>query len=445
MDPDSKITSLTQIAETALVVARNGGADQAEVALSADDGLSVTVRLGELESVEHHRDRGLAVTVYRGGRKGTASSADLSAAGIEAVVGRALSIATFTEIDPHAGLAPAERMAVNPPDLELAFPWPLSVDEAESVAREAEASARGFDSRISNSDGATVASGTAMKVYANSHGFSGGYPVTSHSMSCAVVAAENGAMERDYWYSVARDPARLMPAEALGRRAAERAVRRLNGKPVMSQTVPVVFPPEMARGLIGHFVAAIAGGAQYRKATFLLDALGEQVFPSIVSIQEDPWICGAMGSAPFDNEGVATAPRALVENGILNGYVLSSYSARRLGMESTGNAGGTHNLVVAATVDSDVDGLCADLERGFLVTELMGQGVNTVTGDYSRGAAGFWIEAGKIAHPVNEVTIAGNLRDMFAAIDAIGNDVDTRSSVHIGSVRLGAMTIAGAG
>ena len=445
MDPDSKITSLAQVAETALVVARSGGADQAEVALSSDSGLSVTVRLGELESVEHHRDQGLAVTVYCGGRKGSASSADISAAGIQSVVERALSIATFTEIDPYTGLAPAERMAVNPPDLELAFPWALTVDEAETLAQAAEASARGFDPRISNSEGATVSSGRAMKVYANSHGFSGGYPLTSHSLSCAVVASQGGAMERDYWYSVARDPKQLMSAEALGRRAAERAVRRLNGKSVRSQAVPVVFPAEIARGLVGHLVAAIAGGAQYRKATFLLDALGEQLFPSAVSIREEPWISGAMGSVPFDNEGVATAPRALIEDGILQGYVLSSYSARRLGMESTGNAGGTHNLVVAATVDADVVGLCADLKRGFLVTELMGQGVNTVTGDYSRGAAGFWIEDGQIAYPVNEVTIAGNLREMFMGIDAIGTDVDTRSSVHIGSLRLNDMTIAGAG
>ncbi len=284
-----------------------------------------------------------------------------------------------------------------------------------------------------------------MKVYANSHGFCGGYPVTSHSMSCAVVAAENDSMERDYWYSVARDPASLIPAAALGQRAAERAVRRLNAKPVTTQTVPVVFPADLARGLVGHLVGAISGGAQYRKATFLLDGLGESVFPSSITIREDPWIAGAMGSAPFDHEGVATAPRDLVKQGVLEGYMLSSYSARRLGMETTGNAGGAHNLVVSPTIDANVEQLCAGLQRGFLVAELMGQGVNAVTGDYSRGAAGFWIEDGEIAHAVNEVTIAGNLRQMFADLDAVGSDIDTRGAVHIGSVRLAELTVAGAG
>lgn len=442
MEPSVVKESLSKAAVEAVALATRLGADQAEVGVSHEEGLSLTVRMGEVESVERQRDRGLAVTVYKDRRKGAASTSDLSSRGIEDTVRKALSIATFTAQDPHAGLADAELMARDVPDLDLYFPSGLDVDAAVALALRAENAAREHDPRIENSEGATVSTGEGVRVYANSHGFVGGYPTSSHSTSCSVIAKSGGALERDYWYSVARSPEDLESPEHVGREAAARAVRRLGARQVPTKAVPVIYPAEHARGLFGHLIAAIRGTSQYRKSTFLLGADGKKVFADLVDIDEDPFIPRGMASAPFDSEGVATRRRKLIDRGVLQGYVLSSYSARRLGLATTGNAGGVHNLIVRPTAGS-LEELIAGCDEGFLVGELLGQGVNPVTGDYSRGAAGFWIERGAIAYPVNEVTIAGNLSDMFQSIAAVGSDVDVRGAVRTGSVLVGRMTVAG--
>lgn len=423
-------------------LARRLGVEQAEAGVSYDEGLSVTVRLGELESVERQRDRGLAVTVYSGGRKGSASTTEFSTAAVEETVRKAVSIAGFTAEDKFAGLADADLMAETPPDLDLYHPWDLGVEEAEALALRAEDAARGLDGRIRNSEGATVSTGAGVRVYANSHGFCGGYPTSSHSLSCSVVAEKNNALERDYWYTVARSPDELDAPEEVGKEAARRTLRRLGARQLSTRSVPVVFPAEVARGIFGHLIAAIRGTSQYRKASFLLDAKGEQIFPEFLNIEEDPFIPRAMASAAFDSEGVATEHRMLVDDGVLQGYVLSSYSARRLGMRTTGNAGGVHNLTVQPTGGS-LESLMAESPTMFMVGELLGQGVNTVTGDYSRGAAGFWVENGEIAYPVHEVTIAGNLREIFMGISAVGADVDVRGSIRCGSVLIEGLTVAG--
>jgi len=442
MDSNRVQQSLEITVEEAVSLARRLGVEQAEAGVSYDEGLSVTVRLGELESVERQRDRGLAVTVYSGGRKGSASTTEFSTAAVEETVRKAVSIAGFTAEDKFAGLADADLMAETPPDLDLYHPWDLGVEEAEALALRAEDAARGLDGRIRNSEGATVSTGAGVRVYANSHGFCGGYPTSSHSLSCSVVAEKNNALERDYWYTVARSPDELDAPEEVGKEAARRTLRRLGARQLSTRSVPVVFPAEVARGIFGHLVAAIRGTSQYRKASFLLDAKGEQIFPEFLNIEEDPFIPRAMGSAGFDNEGVATERRTLVDDGVLQGYVLSSYSARRLGMRTTGNAGGVHNLTVQPTGGS-LESLMAESPTMFMVGELLGQGVNTVTGDYSRGAAGFWVENGEIAYPVHEVTIAGNLRDIFMGISAVGADVDVRGSIRCGSVLIEGLTVAG--
>jgi len=442
MDSNRVQQSLEITVEEAVSLARRLGVEQAEAGVSYDEGLSVTVRLGELESVERQRDRGLAVTVYSGGRKGSASTTEFSTAAVEETVRKAVSIAGFTAEDKFAGLADADLMAETPPDLDLYHPWDLGVEEAEALALRAEDAARGLDGRIRNSEGATVSTGAGVRVYANSHGFCGGYPTSSHSLSCSVVAEKNNALERDYWYTVARSPDELDAPEEVGKEAARRTLRRLGARQLSTRSVPVVFPAEVARGSFGHLVAAIRGTSQYRKASFLLDAKGEQIFPEFLNIEEDPFIPRAMGSAGFDNEGVATERRTLVDDGVLQGYVLSSYSARRLGMRTTGNAGGVHNLTVQPTGGS-LESLMAESPTMFMVGELLGQGVNTVTGDYSRGAAGFWVENGEIAYPVHEVTIAGNLRDIFMGISAVGADVDVRGSIRCGSVLIEGLTVAG--
>lgn len=429
-------------ARLALDEARARGADQAEVAASLDSGLEVTVRLGEVETLERSRDRGLGLTVYFGQRKGSASTADLSAKAIRETVDAACAIARHTADDPHAGLADASLMATDIPDLDLWHPWQFTLDEAIEMARRCEQAARDHDQRITNSDGGTLGSHAGLRVYANSHGFVGAYQGTTHSLSCTVLASEDGKMQRDYWYSAARSAAMLEAAEDIGRRSAERAIRRLNARRLSTRKAPVLFAPEAAKSLVAHFLGAIRGTAQYRKTTFLLDAQGEQVFPEFVGIVEQPRLPAAMASAPFDDEGVATRERELVAAGELCGYVLSSYSARRLGLQTTANAGGVRNVTVHGG-DQDFDALCRELGNGLLVTELMGQGINGVTGDYSRGAAGFWIENGEISYPVEEITIAGNLRDMYRRIAAIGNDIDLRGNIRTGSILLEQMTIAG--
>jgi PmbA protein len=405
----------------------------------------VTVRMGELESVERQRDRGLAITVYCDQRKGSASTTDFSPASVEETVRKALSIGSFTAADEYAGLADAALMASGGDmDLELYCPWDVDVDQATELALRGENAARALDARIANSEGASVSSGVGQRVYANSHGFVGAYPTSTHSMSCSVLAKSGDSLERDYWYTVGRHPEDLDTPENVGEEAARRALQRLNARTLSTRKVPVLYPAELAKGLFGHLVAAVRGTAQYRRASFLLDAVGQQVLPSFVEIEEDPWIPRALASAPFDAEGVATRRRGLVERGVLQGYVLSSYSARRLKLKTTGNAGGIHNLVVKPTAGT-LEDLIKDCTEAFVVGELLGQGVNTVTGDYSRGAAGFWVERGEIVHPVHEVTIAGNLKDLFREIQAVGSDVDTRGTVRCGAVRVDGLTLAGGG
>jgi len=441
-DLDAARARLEALAEDALARARKGGASAAEVGASLAGGLSVTVRKGEVETLEHQRDRGFSVTVYFGQRKGSASTSDLAPRAIEETVDKACTIARYTAEDACAGLPDPDCMAADPPDLDLDHPWDLEPDQAVALARDCEAAGLQADERITNTEGGSLSSHRGLRVYANTHGFSGGYASTSHSVSCALIAGKGDHMQRDYWYTLSRCADALESPEAVGRRAAERTLRRLGARKLSTRSVPVIFVAELARGFLGHLVGAVKGGAQYRKASFLLDAAGTQVLPVWMSLEERPHIMRGMGSAPFDAEGVATHDRMLVEAGVLQGYVLSSYSARRLGLRTTGNAGGIHNLRVLGD-GRDFAALLQQMGRGLVVTELMGQGVNGVTGDYSRGASGFWVEGGEIAHPVHEVTIAGNLKDLYLDIQAIGSDVDTRGVIQSGSLLIGRMTVAG--
>jgi len=434
---------LESIIERALEEARARGASQAEAAVSQDTGLSVGVRLGEVETLEHQRDRSMGITVYFGQRKGSASTADFSLDAVRATVAKACSIARFTAEDAASGLADAALMARAPASLDLSHPWNITADAAIEIAKSCEAAALGFDARINNSEGASLATHRGLHVYGNTHGFVGGYPTTAHTLSCVVLAGSGEDMQRDYWYSSSRDWRELEPAEAIGRESARRTIARLGPRKLSTRRSPVLFVPEIARGLIGHFTAAIRGSSQYRQSSFLLNSVGQQVFPAGFSIAERPHIPKAMGSAPFDDEGVATRDRELVADGVLTGYILSSYSARKLGLETTGNAGGAHNLLVAPNLAGGMDALLSRLGTGLLVTELMGQGVNMVTGDYSRGAAGFWVEDGSIQYPVAEITIAGNLREMLMGIAAVGDDIDARGGTRVGSILLQEMTIAG--
>ncbi len=434
---------LESIIERALEEAGARGASQAEAAVSQDTGLSVGVRLGEVETLEHQRDRSMGVTVYLGRRKGSASTADFSPDAVRATVAKACSIARFTAEDACSGLADAALMTRGPQDLDLAHPWNVTADSAIEIAKSCEAAALAFDPRINNSEGASLGTHQGLHVYGNSHGFVGGYPTTSHTLSCVVLAGTGEDMQRDYWYSTSRDWRELERAEAIGRESARRTIARLGPRKLSTRRAPVLFAPEIARGLIGHFVAAIRGSSQYRQSSFLLNSVGQQIFPPGFSIAERPHIPKAMGSAPFDDEGVATRDRELVADGILTGYVLSSYSARKLGLQTTGNAGGTHNLLVKPSLVGGMEALLSRLGTGLLVTELMGQGINMVTGDYSRGAAGFWVENGSLQYPVAEITIAGNLGEMLKGIVAVGDDIDARGGTRVGSILLQEMTIAG--
>jgi PmbA protein len=440
-DSQGRLDRLAQLAGDVLAEARAQGASAAEVGLSEDEGLAVNVRLGEVETVEHSRDRALGLTVYLGQRKAHASSADFSPEAIRATVEQALAIARHTEPDEASGLADPELMAREFPDLDLWHPWALDAESAIEIGIRCEDAGRA-DARISNSEGAGVHSGASLAVYANSHGFLGRERGTRHSLSCSLLAGRGEGMQRDYWYSSARAVDDLESAEQVGRQAAARTVRRLDSRSLSTRECPVIFAAEMARGLVGHLASAVSGGALYRKASFLQDALDTQVLPGFVHMVERPHLRRGPGSANFDAEGVATREQVLIEGGVLKRYVLASYSARKLGLTTTGNAGGLHNLIVAPGED-DLDALLARMGSGLLVTELMGQGVNTVTGDYSRGAAGFWVENGVIVHAVDGVTIAGQLRDMFRGIQAIGRDVDTRSGIQTGSILIDRMTVAG--
>jgi PmbA protein len=443
-DPTSEGTRsrLQELVRRSLDEAARGGATQAEAAVSLDTGLSVTVRLGEVETLEYQRDRGMGITVYVGKRKGSASTADLSWPAVAETVTKALSIARFTAEDECSGLADAALMAREVPDLELAHAWDIDAERAIELARRAESAALAVDPRIRNSEGGSVSSHAGARVYGNTHGFLGAYPYTTHSISCVVLGQQDDGMQRDYWYSTAREASALESPEEIGRRAGRRTVDRLGARKLGTRKAPVLFAAEMARGLVGHFLGAVRGGPQYRKSSFLCGAAGQQLFPSWVGMVERPHLKRALGSAPFDNEGVATRDRALVDGGVLTGYVLDSYSARKLGLATTGNAGGVHNLEVGGTGE-DFEGMLRRLDTGLLVTELLGQGVNLVTGDYSRGAAGYWVERGSIAYPVHEVTIAGNLRDMYRGLVAVGADVDIRGGVRTGSILVEQMTIAG--
>lgn len=440
----SRIPELKDVVSRALDSARRAGATQAEADASLQQGLSVSVRLGEVETVEYQRDRALGITVYFGHRKGSASTGDLSAQSVEDMVAKACAIARHTAEDECAGLADPALLQTQFRDLQLDFPWELSADAAVELARECEAAGRAVDTRLSNSEGASVSSQRGVRVYGNTHGFLAGDCGTSHSLSCVLLAQAGEDMQRDYWYTSARDPRDLEAAELVGRRAGERAIARLGARRLSTGPAQVILAPEVARGFIGHFIGAIRGSAQYRKASFLLGAAGERVFPEWVQMHERPHLLKGVASSNFDSEGVRTVDRELVRDGVVDGYLLGSYSARKLGLVSTGHAGGLHNLMVDASVDRpDQATLLHRMGRGLLVTELMGQGVNGVTGDYSRGATGFWIEGGEIAYPVHEVTIAGNLKNLFAGLQAIGSDVDARGGVRVGSIWVGEFTVAG--
>ncbi len=431
-----------RIARFVLDHAKAAGASAVDTEVSEGFGQTVTVRKSEIETVEYNKDKGVGVTVYMGNRKGHASTSDLSDAALKATVEKAATIARHTAEDEAAGLPNQDWLATERPELDLFHPWDISVEQAAEMAKICEAAAFSVDTRIENSEGASVSTQASHFIYANSLGFMGGYAGSRHGISAAVIAAEKGAMQRDYWYSSARDAADLQSAEHIGRVAGERTVRRLNGRKLDTRTCPVVFEAPVAISLLNSFVGAVSGGSLYRKSSFLLDSLGQTIFSPIVTLREDPFITKGLGSCPFDNEGVKVAARDVVKNGVVQGYFLSTYSARKLGMQSTGNAGGSHNLLLQPG-ELDLPSLLRKMGTGLLVTEMLGQGANMVTGDYSRGAAGFWVENGEIQYPVEEITIAGNLKDMYKGILAIGKDVDRRGSKQTGSILVDRMTVAG--
>ena len=434
---------LEALVRMALEEARQQGVDQAEVAASNDTGLSATARLGDVENLEYTNDRGIGITEYKNMRKGSASTSDIRPEAVREAVGKACTFATCTAQDPNSGLADADLMCADVKELDLDHRWTIEAPDAIEMAIKCEAVALKFDSRISNSEGATVSSNRGSRAYGNTHGFIGSISKSSHSISCVVLASNDGEMQRDYYYSAARDAADLESADLIGEIAAKRAVSRLGARKMKTTRAPVLFIPELARGFIGHSIGAISGGAQYRRASFLLDAVGEKVFPDFLSIEERPHLQKGMSSTSFDGDGVATYDRDIVSGGVLQGYILSSYSARRLGLQTTANAGGAQNLIVPGNA-GDLQSLIAEMGTGLVVEELIGQGVNPVTGDYSRGVVGQWVENGEIQYPVHEVTIAGNLRELYGRIAAIGSDQDVRGGIRCGSLLVDEMTIAGA-
>jgi PmbA protein len=425
-----------------LAEARRLGATAAEAGVNVEAGLSVNVRLGEVDTLEHNRDKGLGITVYFGQRKGSASTSDFSSRAIRETVQAACDIARYTEADEFAGLAEAALMATEIPDLDLYHPWPISAEQAINLAHDCEAAGREFDPCIGNSEGAMLSSHDGLRAYGNSHGFRGHYLRSRHSLSCTLIGQDQSGMQRDYWYTISRNPSELENAETVGRKAAERTVARLGARRLGTCQVPVIFQADVARGLLGHLLGAINGNALYRKASFLIDQLGKQVFPTGIRIDERPHLKGALGSAPFDSEGVATRRHDIVKAGILESYVMDSYAARRLGLQSTGNAGGVHNLFINHDSVSYED-LLRHMGTGLIVTEVMGQGVNTVTGDYSRGASGFWVENGEIQYPVEEITLASTLQSLFQGVQVIANDVDRRGNICTGSWLIDQMMVAG--
>jgi len=433
---------LSALARTIIDHATRNGATAADAEISEGFGLNVAVRKGEIETIEYNKDKGASVTVYIGQRRGHASTSDLSEAALKSSVEKALTIARFTAEDDCAGLPDADRLAQSAPDLDLYHPWDITVEEAAERARACEAAALAEDKRLTNSEGGNVNTHASHFIYANSLGFCNGYASSRHGLSVAVIGEDSSGMQRDYWYSTARNANDLDAADAVGRIAGERTVRRLNGRKLDTRQCPVLFEAQLATGLIGSYVGAVSGGSLYRKSSFLLDSMGKQVFSPQVQIRELPFIPGGFGSSPFDNEGVVCQERDIVKDGVVQGYFLSTYSAKKLGMTSTGNAGGNHNLIVTPG-EHNLDGLLKTMGTGLFVTELLGHGANMVTGDYSRGAAGFWVEHGEIQYPVEEITIAGNLAEMFKSIVAIGNDVERRGSKQVGSILIDNMMVAG--
>lgn len=436
---------LKEFAQDILNYAKKSGASDCEVDVSEGFGQSVSVRCGEAETIEYNRDKGIGVTVYLGQQKGHASTSDFSTTALRETVDAALSIARFTAADPCAGLPDPERLATREQsfsDLDLYHPWRLPVDDAINLALRCEQAAFAVSPLITNSEGATVSIQESQFISANSRGFMGGYPASRHYLACSVIAGKDDHMQRDDWYSISRDAQQLSAPEAIGDYAARRALSRLGARKIKTCKVPVLFEAPLAASLIGNFVHAASGGSLYRKSSFLVDSLGQPIFSKQVQISERPHLRGALASSPFDSDGIATADREVVVDGVLNGYFLSTYTARKLGMQSTGNAGGCHNLIVHPG-KLDFSGLIKKMKRGLLVTELLGQGVNYVNGDYSRGAAGYWVDHGEIVHPVEEITIAGNLRDMFRNIAAIGKDTMARGSKQTGSILLEEMKVAG--
>jgi PmbA protein len=439
-------TRVTKVLE----LAKSLGADGAEVAMSRQQGLSVGTRLGEVENVEFTNDGALGITVYQQGRKGSASTADLSEKALTQAVEAAVNIAKYTSVDDCSGLADKALLAMNPIELDLYHPKELTTEQAIEIAKECEQSALDSDSRITNSDGASLDCFSGFKVYANSNGQLVGYPSSRHSLSCVVIAGSDDEMQRDYAYDVNRDFSLLDSSMSIGKKAASEVISRLNPQKLSTQKVPVLFRADIANTLWGHFITAISGGNLYRKSSFLLDAIGKDIFPEFLTIQERPHIKKALASSAFDSEGVLTKDRDIIIDGALQTYLLTSYSARKMGLTTTGHAGGIHNWLVTdrnthtkGCVDADFDMMLKTLGTGLLVTELMGQGVNVVNGDYSRGAAGFWVENGELAYPVSEITIAGNLTQMFKGIIAVGSDVDKHGSIGTGSILIDEMQIAG--
>lgn len=441
---------LKQLAQGVLRFAKEKGASDAAVEISEGSGLSVTVRKGNIETIEQNKDKGIGVTVYLGNeksiRRGNASTSDFSQRALKDTVEAAYNIARFTAEDDCAGLPDADALEMNPMDLKLCYPWLISAEEAVELAKRGEAAAFAVDKRITNSEGASVYAQQSHFISANTRGFMGGYPYSRHTISVVPIAGKGANMQRDDWYSSMRDPQLLARPEDVGRYAAERALARLNAHKLDTRTCPVLFEAPLATGLLGAFVQAISGGALYRKSTFLLDSLGKKVFAPHIQVVEDPHIVGAVGSSPFDEEGVKTQKRDVVKDGMVQGYFLSTYSARKLGMKTTGNAGGSHNLSLTSTLtapDDDFKAMLRKLGTGLLVTELMGQGVNYVTGDYSRGASGYWVENGVIQYPVEEITIAGNMKDILRQIVAVGADNIVRGTKQTGSILIEKMVVAG--
>ncbi len=442
MQNQEEISRLKNLVQDLLDESKKQGASSAEAGLNVDNGLSVSARLGEVETIEYHCDQNLGVTVYMGQKKGSASTNDFSGESIKETVKAACSIASFSSKDEYAGLPDKASLATEFPELDRDYPWNIDAEEAIGLAVECEDVARSYHAEINNSEGASINSHQGISVLGNSLGFLQGYSSTRHSISCSVLGERDGEMQRDYWYSVSRNADKLESAKAIGIKAAERTISRLGSRTLSTRQCPVLYSAEVASGLMGSLVSAISGGSLYRKSSFLLDALDTKVFPEFIHIHEQPHLKMALGSANYDSEGVATVARDIVTDGVLKGYVLSSYSARKLGMQTTGNAGGVHNLIVDAG-ENDFSAMLKLMDTGLLVTELMGQGINRVTGDYSRGASGFWVENGQIQYPVDEITIAGNLKDMYKNIVSVGNDVDCRGNIRTGSILVEQMSIAG--